>query len=224
MIRAIALLSGGKDSVYAIYLAQQQCIDVQSTLSIVPNRKDSLMFHVPNISMASVVSSAMGLPNITIELGEGEDELKALSEAIRSQDIDAVVTGAIASDYQAFRINMVCEPLDIKVLSPLWHKNEESFLREMCDAGFRTVVVGAFAEGIESNWLGRFLDLDAIDHLVRISQMKGIYVSGEGGEIETLTIDGPNFEKALEIVSSQLHWERDSGFLQIHALRLLEKR
>jgi len=182
------------------------------------------MFHVSNIGMAPLVSSAMGLPNISVEVGEEDNEIDALSGAIESLDVDAIVTGAIASDYQAFRINMICESLGVKVFSPLWHKDEEMLLREMSHAGFHIVVVGVFAEGIGPDWLGRELDSKAIDELVQLSRAEGIHVSGEGGEIETIAIDGPNFGKALEIVSSQIAWKKDSGILRIHAMKLSDKR
>lgn len=222
MLRAAVLFSGGKDSVYSAYIAQQQCLDVRTTLTIAPDRPDSLMFHVPNIEMAAAVSSAMRLPNRTFN-AFGAEELDVLKEVVRSADVDALITGAIASDYQTSRINGICDELDVRVFSPLWHKNEEKLLREIRSAGFRIVVIGVFANGLERDWLGRELTPEAIDELISISREKGIHVSGEGGELETMTLDGPNFSRTIEIVSSEELWKRDSGILKIHAVRLLRK-
>lgn len=223
MIDAIALLSGGKDSVYATFIAQQQFFNVIATLTIVPSSRESMMFHVPNIMFAPVVSSVMGLRNLTIEISDDEDELDAVINGARRLGAKAIITGAIASDYQSQMINLKCEPFGIKVFSPLWHKNQEMLLREIVSAGFRITIVAASAEGLSEEWLGRIIDLAAIDELKKISVRHGIQIAGEGGEFETLVLDGPNFSKSLEIASARKLWRRDFGALKIYALRLHDK-
>lgn len=224
MIRAAALFSGGKDSVYATYIAQQQHFDVSSTLTIVPYQSDSYMFHVPNAGLASVVSGAMGLPSKTVEMSQGDDELDALGKAIKSLDVHAVVTGAIASDYQTSRVNLVCEPLGVKVFSPLWHKSQENLVREIAWAGFDVRMVGAAADGLDESWLGRRIDPHAIEDLARIAERNRINISGEGGEFETIVLDGPNFNRRLEIVASEPLWKGSAGVLRIDAIRSTPKR
>ena len=224
MIRAAVLFSGGKDSVYAAYIAQQQHFDVCSTLTIVPYQSDSYMFHVPNAGLASVISGAMGLPSKTVEMSQGDDELEALGKSIKSLDVDAVITGAIASDYQMFRINLVCEPLGIKVFSPLWHKRQEDLLREIVCAGFDVRMVGVAADGLDERWLGRRIDPTTIEDLARISEGRRINISGEGGEFETIVLDGPNFNRRLEIIASKAEWKGSAGILRIDALRSTHKR
>jgi len=223
MIHAAVLFSGGKDSVFAAYIAQQQHFDVCATLTMVPRRTDSFMFHVPNAGLAPAVSGAMGLPNLAIEMPEGADELEALGEGIEALGADAVITGAIASDYQMFRINLVCEPLGVRVFSPLWHKGQAPLLREMVGAGFEVVMVGVAADGLDEGWLGRRITPEAIEELASLSEKRRINISGEGGEFETMVLDGPNFKKRIEIVSSTPNWSRSSGTLGINALRLTEK-
>jgi len=223
MIKAVALLSGGKDSVFATYIAQQQPFEIISTLTAIPASGESMMLHVPNARLARVVSSAMGLPNHTVEVDAGEDETSLIARCAKQLGADAVITGALASDYQSQKINMKCEPLGLRVFSPLWHKNQESILREIVRAGFEVIVVSVSAEGLDDSWLGRKIDEQAIDRLKKISERYGIQIAGEGGEYETFVLDGPEFEKRLEIVSCRRSWRRDSGILQIDALRLLKK-
>jgi diphthine-ammonia ligase len=223
MMRAAVLFSGGKDSVYATYIAQQQHFDVVGTITIVPSVSDSYMFHVPNARFASAISSAMGIPNLTVEVPSERDELQVLSQAIKSMRVDAVITGAIASDYQMFRINFVCEELGVRVFSPLWHKDQEMLFREIVGAGFDVRMVGVAADGLDESWLGRKIDSKAIDDLVALQRKRRINVSGEGGEFETITLDGPNFLKTLEIASCSTDWHARSGVLRINALRQLEK-
>jgi diphthine-ammonia ligase len=223
MMRAAVLFSGGKDSVYATYIAQQQHFDVVGTITIIPSVSDSYMFHVPNARFASMISSAMGIPNLTAEVPSEQDELLILSRAIESMGVDAVITGAIASDYQMFRINFVCEELGVRVFSPFWHKNQEMLFREIVGAGFDVRMVGVAADGLDERWLGRLIDSNAIDDLVTLRRKRRINVSGEGGEFETIVLNGPNFTKRLEIASCSADWHTQSGVLRINALRQLEK-
>lgn len=219
MSRAAVLFSGGKDSVYAAYIAQQQCIELATALTVLPFDQYSQMFHVPNVRLSSVISSAMGIPNTVIEVGPGDDELSVLHDAIARLGVDTVVTGAIASDYQATRIDRLCFESGLRVFSPLWHKDQEMLLREMIGAGFRILIVGVFAEGLGEEWLGREIDLDALGDLVRLSEKRAIHIGGEGGEIETLVLDGPGFARSLEVVSAHKKWLRDSGQFEISAMR-----
>jgi diphthine-ammonia ligase len=223
MMRAAVLFSGGKDSVYATYIAQQQHFDIVGTITVVPSVSDSYMFHVPNARFASTISGAMGMSSHTVEVPPGRDELQVLSEAIRSMEVDAVITGAIASDYQMFRINFVCEEIGVRVFSPLWHKDQEMLFREIVGAGFDVRMVGVAADGLDERWLGRTIDSKAIDDLVVLRRKRRINVSGEGGEFETIVLDGPNFCRRLEISSSSIDWTGGSGTLRIHALSAVNK-
>ncbi|HUW42826.1 MAG TPA: TIGR00289 family protein, partial [Thermoplasmata archaeon] len=72
-------------------------------------------------------------------------------------------------------------------------------------------------------WLGRTVDSNVIDDLVALRRKRRINVSGEGGEFETIVLDGPNFRRRLEIASSYVDWHVRSGVLKIFALRQLEK-
>lgn len=223
MMRAAVLFSGGKDSVYATYIAQQQHFDVTDTITVIPSTPDSYMFHVPNAGFAPVISGAMGIPDLAVDVPEKVEELKVLSMAIESLGVDAVITGAIASDYQMFRINFVCEELGVRVFSPLWHKDQEKLLREMVGSGFEVVMVGVAADGLDEKWLGRRIDSKAIDDLSSLNRKRWINVSGEGGEFETIVLDGPNFRRRLEIASGSAQWRGSSGTLRIDAIRSLGK-
>jgi diphthamide synthase (EF-2-diphthine--ammonia ligase) len=46
----------------------------------------------------------------------------------------------------------------------------------------------------------------------------------EGGEAETLVLDGPVFNKRIEIVDSEVIWERDSGYFLIKEAHLEDKK
>ncbi len=223
-MKVAALFSGGKDSTYAIYLAQLRGWEVEYLVSLFSKSEESYMFHVPNIHLTPLLAEAMGIEFVGKETdGEKERELEDLKEVLMSLKIDGVLTGAIASDYQATRIDRICHELGLVCHSQLWRWDQKHVLDDMIEAGFKIMIVGVYAEGLGEDWLGRILDKNALTKLEEIAARYGINVSGEGGEFETLAVDGPNFIKKLEIVESNTNWDGITGNLEVTEARLVEK-
>lgn len=223
-MRVAALFSGGKDSCYAVYLAQQQGWEVVSLLTVIPEAEDSYMFHHPNIRWASLQAQAMGIPIKTAESsGREEDELEDLEALMRDEEVDGFVSGAIASDYQWSRLNGICHRLRKPLHSPLWRKNQSVLLEDMVHAGLEFMVVGVYAHGLDEGWLGKVVTSSAIKELERLRDRYSISVSGEGGEIETYVLDSPNFSRRIVVGKAEASWRRDSGTYIIHEASLGER-
>jgi ABC transporter with metal-binding/Fe-S-binding domain ATP-binding protein len=224
LMNVAALFSGGKDSTYAVYLAQQRGWNVSRLITMIPEKGESYMFHVPNISLCGMLAEAMGIAHNTCPtLGKEEKELGDLKKALTNLSAEGIITGAIASDYQATRIDRLCHELDMKSFSPLWRWDQEAVLRDILAAGFRVIIVGVYADGLGKEWLGRELDSTALLELKNISEKNRINISGEGGEFETLVLDGPNFAKRLEILESEIIWQGTRGELIVKKASLINK-
>ena len=213
-MKVAALFSGGKDSVYAIYIARQYGWRVTHLITLTSEKQDSWMFHTININLTDKLSEIIDIPLIKkTTRGEKEEELKDLKEILKDLSIDGVISGAIASEYQRTRIEKICYELGIKSFTPLWHKNQELLLREQVKAGFKVMIVGVFAHGFDESWLGRIIDDPCIDEIVKLHKKHGINTAGEGGELETLVIDGPIYKKKLILDDVSKEWRRDNGVL-----------
>ncbi|MCX8173495.1 MAG: diphthine--ammonia ligase [Thermoplasmata archaeon] len=212
----ILCLSGGKDSVYAGYLAMQMGLEIKRSLIFLPEQTDSYMFHCPNIRIASLVAECMGLEPVEIPV-QG-DEVESIEKAFGGLEEEYVITGAIASEYQKERFERVAYITGKKCISPLWRRNELGLLREIVDSGMRVIFVGRFAEGLGDEWLGRELDEEAIEELAELHRQFGINPSGEGGEYETLVLDAPFFHRRLRIVSTVLRSGIHSGMFDVEVL------
>jgi ABC transporter with metal-binding/Fe-S-binding domain ATP-binding protein len=218
-----ALFSGGKDSTYAVYLVQQKGWSVKYLVSMMPG-EDSYLFHVPNAHLTRLHSEAMGIPlKQTAVSGEPEEELEVLKEVLSDLDMEGLITGAIASDYQWSRFNRIGEEIGVKVFSPVWRKDQIRVMEDIVQAGLEVMIVGVAAEGLDESWLGRMIDEDCVRDLERLEQEKGINPSGEGGEYETLVLDGPNFDKKLEVKDSEKTWDGTRGHLAIIEAVLIDK-
>jgi len=191
--RLAALFSSGKDSAYAIYKMKKKGYEISCLISMISENLYSYMFHTPGIEMAELQAEAMEIP-IIIKKTKGEKE-KELNEL----DIEGVVTGALYSQYQKERIDMICKELGLKAYSPLWHMDQEKEMKEILESGFHIIFTGVAAYGLNHGWLGRKITKRDINKLVGLNKAYGINVAGEGGEFESLVIDCPLFKKKLVI-------------------------
>lgn len=220
-MRVAALFSGGKDSVFSIYITQQYGWDVTTLVTLASENTDSWMFHSINIHLTELLAEALAIPLLKrTTKGEKEREVQDLQDILKDLPIDGVISGAIASEYQRTRIERVCDRLGIKSFTPLWHKKPELLLRDQLHAGFQSIIVGVFANGFDETWLGTSITEETIQKLLDLRNRFGINVAGEGGEFETLALDGPIFKKKLVIDEARKEWHRDSGVLQVRRAHL----
>ena len=221
MMKVAALFTGGKDSVFAVYIAQQYGWDITHLVTIRPKIEDSWMYHSINIHLADLLAQALDIPLVSKETeGVKEQEVDDLKAILKTLDIDGVISGAIASEYQRTRIEKICDDLDMYSFTPLWHKDQELLLRDQIRAGFDIVIVGVYAQGLDQTWLGQSINKETIDDLIILTRTYDINAAGEGGEFETLVIDGPIFRKKLVLDKISKEWKRDSGVLLVHTAHL----
>jgi len=226
-MRLGVLFSGGKDSTLALAKAKEKN-EVVCLITLISENKESYMFHTVNVGLTTLQAEALDLPIIQrVTEGRKEEELedlkKAMQEAKTTFNIKGIVTGAIQSEYQAGRIRKICAELDLQCLNPLWKKDQKELLEEIVEEGYKTIISGVFAYPLDRSWLGREIDREMIDRLVKLQEKYGISPAGEGGEIETTTLDAPPFRKRIEILESEIKTKGDSGVLVIKKARLIGK-
>lgn len=197
------LFSSGKDSTYALHIAKDKGHTISCLISLKSKNPDSYMFHTQNIGMAKLQAEALGIPHMEQETeGIKEKELAdlelALKNAKEEYKIEGVVTGALFSTYQKERIEKVCEKLGLIAVSPLWHKSQKQEMQEVTEL-FEIVFSSVAAEGLDRSWLGRRITGDDVNRLLELDRTSGINVAGEGGEFESLVLDGPLFKKRIKI-------------------------
>lgn len=202
LFNAGVLFSSGKDSCYSLYLMKKKGVNIKCLISLLPNNPDSYMFHKESKKNILKQSKAIGLPVVFEETkGLKEKELKELEKAlVKSKEkfkINSVITGALYSNYQASRINTICKKLGLTVFNPLWHFNQEQYMKDLLDTGFKFKFVKVAADGLDNSWVGKIIDSKALDKLIKLSKKFKFNVAGEGGEFESFVIDGPIFNEKL---------------------------
>ena len=135
-MRLASLYSGGKDSSFSLYVAEQSGHEVPYLVNIVPEDRASWIFHTPNLNVVPTLAEAMGKKVILgRSTGEEDSDMEGLRKALEGLDIDGVVTGAVWSDYQWDRMNLVCGDLGLKVISPMWRKDQDMLMEQIIDSG-----------------------------------------------------------------------------------------
>ncbi len=207
-MKIAVLFSGGKDSVRAVHWCLEKKYKVKYLVTIISENPDSYMFHTCNIDKAELVAEAIGIPIIIKKTaGKKEEELKDLEQTLKLLDIDTVVTGSIASNYQKSRIEKLCKKLKLNCIFPLWGIDNEKFLKDIIDMHFDVRIVGVFSEGLDKSWLGRKIDNKTLKELKEVGKEHGSFLVGEGGNFETIVLNGPIFKKRIKIIEAKRIWD-----------------
>jgi diphthine-ammonia ligase len=230
-----SLFSGGKDSSWALYRALEEGLPVERLVTVHPD-EDSYMYHVPATELAGLAAESVGIELLAVDPGEldaaavadsgaqGDAELEPLEAALVELDAEldragagglaGITAGAIESEFQTSRIEAMAERLDVDLFAPLWQRDPEALADEMLAAGFEIRIVQVAAAGLDESWLGRTLDENALAELRELGEEYGVHLLGEGGEFETLVVDGPHMDRRIEVDTSTV-WEGTRGHLVI---------
>ena len=223
-MKLAVLFSGGKDSCYALYKASKEH-EITCLLSVISKNPESYMFHTPNIELTRLQAKAMELPLIT-KTTEGEKELELndlkllIQTAVAKYNIEGVVTGALASVYQATRVQKICDQLGLWCFNPIWQMDQVELLNELKKNKFQIVIVGVFAYPLDDSYLGKKITKNMIDKLIELNKKYKINPAGEGGELETFVTNAPMFKKKIKIKKSEIEYEKNAGILLIKEAEL----
>ncbi|KAF3685835.1 hypothetical protein FXO37_00226 [Capsicum annuum] len=177
-MKVVALVSGGKDSCYAMMKCIQYGHQIVALANLIPaddatDELDSYMYQtgkgwgegVPGhycneLSVVHVLyrpldASVFGIHrhhDLSYSMTPGdevEDMFKLLNEVKRQiPSVTAVSSGAIASDYQRLRVESVCSRLGLVSLAYLWKQDQSFLLQEMIRNGIIAIAAKVAAIGL----------------------------------------------------------------------------
>ena len=225
-MKLAALFSGGKDSTYAIYLAKKLGHSVDVLLTLYPHSSESHLLHYPNIEFTQLQAESMKTPQLIEEIpsDDSENESKKLNNLIslakEKYSIDGIVHGGILSEYQKDNFSLICEKNQLKIISPLWNKEPESYMKELLNENFEYIISTVSSAGLNDSWLGRIIDKNGLDELQKLQKKFRFNLNFEGGEAETFVTNCPLFEKRLLIQDSTTEWDGYRGRFEILEAKL----
>ncbi|MHA2305685.1 MAG: Dph6-related ATP pyrophosphatase [Candidatus Hodarchaeales archaeon] len=225
-MRVVCLVSGGKDSILALWLASHQ-FEVIEILTIRSTCSDSLLYHLPNNQYVSFIAEMIGIPHrdIWVDSCDVEDEINALTNALLESRTDAVITGGIRSDFQRNKFIRAAILANIKCFNPLWRISSDKLMSELLNNKFRFIFSSVAGMGLGKELLGEEITQEVLASIIKVVPDLDISVTGEGGEYESFVFDAPFFPSKINIKKFKLHWDeyREEGFYEIKEIQLSEK-
>jgi diphthine-ammonia ligase len=190
--------SSGKDSCLALYEALKEKKKVNFLLNFAIDGK----VHGINREIIETQAEAIGIPLIQ-KITTWENYEKNFDEEVlklKEKGITGIIAGDIDLEEHLEWIKRKSKELCIDYYEPLWKRKREEILNEFVSEGFQAVVVCCIEKA--KFLIGKEINKFTIEDFIKDTKENGIDSCGENGEFHTLVIDGPIFNKRLEIIES----------------------
>ncbi|KAE8326792.1 hypothetical protein BDV39DRAFT_176638 [Aspergillus sergii] len=281
-LNVIALISGGKDSLYSLLHCIRNGHKVIALANLHPPVQDaqedidSFMYQTIGHAVIPLYEQALDIPLYRAPISggavdtariyrndaadqmaesrqeDGQDETESLVPLLKRvmgshPEADAVCAGAILSTYQRTRIENVAFRLGLTPLAWLWNYpvlpapveregvvTQAGLLEDMAGVGCEARIIKVASGGLDEGFL--WGDVSSADGLVRRRIERGMRrfvvddlggaVLGEGGEYESLAVDGPGFlwKGRIEIEEREVcSGEGGVGFVRLRGARCVPK-
>jgi len=225
-MKLAALFSGGKDSMYSIYLAKKQNHEIKCLLSVFPKSDESHLLHYPNLSWTNLQSQTMQIPQLIIksESDETGNEItlleKILIQSIDKYGVEGLVHGGIQSQFQKEKFENLCNKLNLKPITPIWNRESLEYMNELISENFVFIITSVSSGGLDDSWLGKIITKNDVATLYDLSKKFGFNLNFEGGEAETFVVDCPLFSHNIKIIKGKKTWDGYRGRFEIVEARL----
>ncbi|KAK7061844.1 Diphthine--ammonia ligase [Favolaschia claudopus] len=245
-MKYVALLSGGKDSCYNLLHCKRNGHELVSAASLGPGpgkeEIDSYMYQTVGQDAIELVARALDVPlyrrvisgqaleqgseygarsHASGTTGDETEDMHALLSTVKAHhpEIEGVSVGAILSNYQRVRVEHVCRRLSLTPLCYLWQRDQGELMAEMVEAGMESILIKVAGIGLTTKHLGNTL-AQMQPTFIKLNNLYGAHICGEGGEYETLTLDCPMFKQRIVLKEVETVVLSDSGFATVAYLRI----
>jgi diphthine-ammonia ligase len=214
-LKLVASWSGGKDSAFALYKAQQEGHIVQNLLVMMQDKTKS-NFHMIPAQLLGAQSQALNISitkTVTTPETYQQNFIQALQTA-KENGAEGIITGDIfdVALHETGWLDKITTEIGLKPVRPLWHRDTTEILDEFINEGFKANVVRIKKDLLTMDYLGRELNRQFFNDLKKLGN---IDLCGERGEYHTFVTDGPNFSEKIEIQQTQTSTVNGWGKLEI---------
>ncbi len=227
-MKVAVMYSGGKDSTMALKYALEQGWEIDSLVSVKPKNTESFLYQYATVEWTVLSAEALGIPVIQInsqKIGPKE-EADELEQIFKKLKVDAILVGGVGLQKTQIREwRRVAGKFGIKLIVPYENLTSEELFDKTINSGFDIMLTDVATDGLGPEWLGKRLNKENVEEFKRLSKKFGFDILGEGGYYNSLVLDGPIFNKRIEILNSKKIWDNktSSGYLEIENARLVPK-
>ncbi len=185
----IALVSGGKDSIYAMLLYKD--IDLGVILVYEFPRPSP---HLINIGKSIETLLLMNIPIAVVRLDRGREKEETI-RALKMLGARVIVAGDVYVDDHLKYMQSIADEVGAKLVEPLWGQDPSELLYKEVEMGIETLFIGG--RDVLAGWIGRKLCRDNAYEFAEYAKKVGVDPLGERGEYHTLVIHTPRHIKRL---------------------------
>ena len=125
---AAGLFSGGKDSLYAIYLAEKEGVKVEHLICLIPSFSVPSP-HAENVEAIKFIAKSMRRKLTIIDLHKDMDEFV---NVLRSLGVDVLVAGDVYIEEHKSWLEKICNEANVNLLEPPIRKRHyKTFQRDI---------------------------------------------------------------------------------------------
>ena len=225
MKKAFTSWSGGKDGCYACYLAGKNGLDVRYIMTMADDKGQWSQFHRFPLETLQQQADALGVKLLHQHstLDTYEDDFVTGVTEMKKDGIEVGIFGDIETDHHRKWVEDICARSNVEAYLPLWHMSQDAIMKDFIGQGFVAVITACNEKYMGEEWLGRVLDEKFLADIAEMQKTCDITPCGEYGEFHTMVIDGPIFEKRIEIQETVNRFNNGYWFLEIHKSELKDK-
>jgi diphthine-ammonia ligase len=207
-MKAAALFSGGKDSLYAVYLVEKQGVAVDHLVTVLPTLPWPSP-HAENIAALKILAVSMGKKLTIVDF----QKQGAFLEVLKSLEVDALVAGDVFVEAHRLGLEDICSKAGLKLLEPLYAKDTTDLFKEIFSSGFKALVTGVNLKFLREEVLEFIISKETgTDFLSKIGSIDPL---GENGEFHTLVLECPLYSKPFKVKSSEKRIEKNIAILKV---------
>jgi len=198
--------SSGKDSAWALHLLQQNPrIELLGLFTVINQKYSRVSMHATRLEMLQRQAEAVGLPIAAISLPDPctNEQCDAIMRHFvtesASKRIECMAFGDLfLNDIRQYRENQL-RGTGIEPIFPLWGTPTGELAEQMLSAGLEAYVSSVDLKKLQSRFAGRKWSRELIAEFPRDCDP-----CGENGEIHTVVVGGPIFQKAVPTIVGEI--------------------
>lgn len=207
-MKAAALFSGGKDSLYAVYLVEKKGVIVNHLVTVLPTLRLPSP-HAENLAALKILAGSMRKSLEIVDFKRADAFLGVLN----ALEIDALVAGDVFVEAHKLGLEDVCSKVGLELLEPLYSRNTSELFEEIFSSGFKALVTGVDLKYLGEEVLGFMIDSETSNDF--LSKIGSVDPLGENGEFHTLVLECPLYSKPFRVKSSERLVAKDIAYLKV---------
>ena len=207
-MKAAGLFSGGKDSLYAVYLAEKQGVNVEYLISLIPNLPRPSP-HGENMEALKIIARSMRRNHVIVDY-QGRE---SFVEVLKTLDVDALVAGDIFVEEHLTFLRDVCNEVGLKLLEPIYNRDTLELFHELFGLGFKALITGVDLKFLGEKWLGFTISKETGASF--LSKIGSVDPLGENGEFHTLVLECPLYAKSFKVKSVERKVAQGMAYLNV---------